>query len=214
MIGISMRMTQTTWPNGISEMRDCLAQSWQPFLRAALPGEVVLPLPNMGRHIEAMLPQMPISGFILSGGDDWGVFPQRDETEAAIFAFAQSRSLPILGVCRGAQVINLLLGGSLSPGCALAHRGTRHGICFQNEALTCVHTPKCAEVNSFHNNCIFEHDLAQGIKAWGICEDGSIEAFSGAGGLCAGIIWHPEREVRPDPVDMEIFAKHFSRSLN
>lgn len=205
MIAISMRMTQHSYPGGGREIRDALAQDWWRFLEQALPDVMVAPLPNMGRRTVSLVRELPISGLILSGGDDWGVFPERDATEKELVRWAESLSLPIVGVCRGAQVINRLRGGNTSPGFGPDHAGARHA----------VHVKPCAgvrrglmssrEVNSYHNYGIRPADLAPGLTPWALAEDGSVEAFCSADGRVTGIMWHPEREARAQAQDIHLF---------
>lgn len=205
MIGISMRMEWIKYPSGNAELRDCLASDWWPFLSRVLPGDGIVPLPNSPRIIKGLLSGIPFEGFIFSGGDDWGKFPRRDETEKYLFAYAESRNLPVIGICRGAQVINLLCGGRNSPGFSKGHAGCRHDI--QPACGTVYKLPGCLNVNSFHNCGIPADCLAPGLLPLAFAGDESVEAFASADGRICGVMWHPEREANPAAHDAHIFKQ-------
>lgn len=206
MIGISTRVWQVDYANGSSETRDCLDRAWHSFLAAALPDELIVILPNIGAKIAAMLDHFPFTGFILSGGADWGIYPERDETEKLIFARSHARKLPVIGVCRGAQVINHLLGGLDVP--LAGHAGARHEIDIQN-APAGWHFGDSLEVNSYHNNAIAAAGLAPKLSAFAVSGE-FIEGFTD-GGEILGVMWHPERETVPAEHDKWLFQKFLAR---
>lgn len=205
MFAISMRMMRHSYPGGSQEVRDALAQDWWRFLEQALPGMPVLPLPNRGREAVALVQALPVSGLIFSGGDDWGLFPQRDATEEALFQWAKRQNLPVLGVCRGAQIINRFMGGHTGAGFGAKHAGTRHTL----SLMPCAGGPQLSitslEVNSYHNDGIGQDDLAPALSPWAVAPDGSVEGFSSADGRMTGIMWHPEREIEAQAHDIHLF---------
>lgn len=210
MIAISMRMTRHKYSSGDEEKRDALAQDWWSFLRTALPGVSVIPVPNIGGQAVALLQELPISGLVLSGGDDWGVFPERDATEQELLLWAERMSLPVLGVCRGAQVINRALGGTTGSGFAERHVHTRHAIRVEAwpGGLSC---PTSLNVNSYHACGMEAAQLAPGLLAWAVAEDGSVEAFTDDSGRLTGVMWHPEREAEAQEHDVRLFQHCFRR---
>ena len=208
MIVISMRMTRHVYPGGSEEKRDALAHDWWRFLHTALPGVPVLPMPNIGGRAVALLHELPIRCLVLSGGDDWGVFPERDATERELVLWAERMSIPVLGVCRGAQVLNRIRGGRIRSGFDESHVGTHHSI--RVEACPHGHWPPELEVNSYHACGISAEDLAPGLNAWATAEDGSVEAFSSPDGKQVGNLWHPERETVAREHDMHLF-QHLNR---
>jgi putative glutamine amidotransferase len=196
-VGITQRMTVTPPHN---EERDCLATDWYPFLRAlglpwiALPNDTEAAL-DTARHCN-------LNGLILSGGDDLGVFPRRDETEFALLDWALRGHVPIVGVCRGFQVLCRHLGGALTQVDPAIHRGKRHSVLFADGTRR--------EVNSYHN--IAPAELPPTLAPLAQCAvDGRTEAA--AGGLCLGVMWHPEREVCPNAEDVNMFLYHFKRNF-
>lgn len=194
-----MRRIVCDYANGQREIRDGLDIRWWDFLQGCFSGLSFIPLPNSPHATEYLLEECFFSGFILTGGDDWGVFPERDRTETAILEYARTKKLPIIGVCRGAQVINRILGGSLTQ--IHNHAGTRHPVYFNSGFGR--------SVNSYHNNAI--KSLGKGLECVARDENGFIEAYCSANGLIQGIMWHPEREMDPDVSDLKLFAQMFER---
>jgi putative glutamine amidotransferase len=160
-----------------------------------------------------------VDGLVLTGGED--VDPtwyntdrsplldppsrERDLFELAVFAAARQRELPILGICRGIQLINVALGGTLHqdlpserPGPVDHNRaGTRtdrsHAIRLAPESLAAEALGATSiQVNSFHHQGI--RDLAPRLIATGWSEDGLIEVVEGAEGepWILAVQWHPE----------------------
>ena len=83
-----------------------------------------------------------LDGLILAGGADYGEHPDRDAFEIALGLAALDADLPLLGVCRGMQLMNLARGGTLIehlPGRASATRTT--GACRARSATTTCGSP-------------------------------------------------------------------------
>ena len=160
-----------------------------------------------------------LDGLLLTGGEDihpawYGAEPsphlyppsrERDLFELALFAAARQRELPILGICRGIQLINVALGGTLfqdlpseRPG-PVAHdpggaRDARsHEVPLQEGSRAARALGRTAfSVNSFHHQAVDR--LAGGLVASGWSADGLIEAVESpaeAPWLLA-VQWHPE----------------------
>jgi putative glutamine amidotransferase len=165
-----------------------------------------------------------MDGLMLSGGADidptrYGstnrgsvdIDPGRDELEQAAFDAAQTRSLPILGICRGLQALNVFLGGSLvqdvkghvgpswGKGPALTHPlrvtpGTRLArILYPTNVGGGV-----LEVNSYHHQAVRQGDLAPGLVANATASSPIGELIEGVetrtGRFIVGIQCHPERQ--------------------
>lgn len=196
-IAISMRVVQ--FDHG--ELRDALAQDWGRFLHAVLPDCFWVPVPNIGEAAVAMAHELGLTGLILTGGDDWGVHPQRDHTEECLFHWATKHTLPILGVCRGMQTLVRLFGGTLVP--IAQHVATRHAVRFiSGQQVT---------VNSFHASGIAHLNPDTPLQALAICEDGSIEAVHHLSLPIRGVLWHPEREQSPAEHDKLLLQQLFGR---
>lgn len=195
-----MRRMVWQYPGGAKEIRDGLDAGWWRFLQMLRPARQFLPLPNIGAAVEEILVKVRFSGFIFTGGDDWGVFPERDATEKALFSYGLGHGLRMLGVCRGAQIMNQLAGGINTR--VSGHVGTRHPV-FMNDG-------RKREVNSWHSYAISR--LAPGFETIARDAQGAVESYAGANGLVAGIMWHPEREEQPDPDDMALLERLFHKA--
>lgn len=194
-IAVTMRRMRVDYPNGAHENRDALAADWGRFLPKALSQAIWLPLPNLGEHAVSLARAWDVTGLILSGGEDWGACPARDATEYALLEWARQECLPMLGVCRGAQVMQIASGGAM-PHPATGHAGTRHRVRLAGSVR---------EVNSFHHLGIPAENLAPGFMADAVTEDGMwVEAFRHTALPWAGVLWHPEREPDPAPEDCEL----------
>lgn len=198
-LALTMRVAEAP---GYAERRDAIAQDWSHFLGVALPGATWLPLPNMGERVVDTAMALGVTGVVLTGGDDWGVYPERDATETALFRWAMAQGLPVLGVCRGAQVINLLLGGRLCEDAVDDHAGTRHGLTGEVQWVP-------GDVNSYHRRVVTAETLAPALVCVAQAPDGTIEAFQLPGGKVVGIVWHPERERPHRACDADLLQRLF-----
>lgn len=184
-------------PHG--ERRDALARDWHPFLKAL--GRPWLALPNEAETAVDLAARLDVGGLLLTGGDDIGQFPERDETEAALLNWARENSRPVIGVCRGFQFIHHHLGGRLAPVDPARHRARRHEIELAGG--------KRRLVNSYHN---LSPDFSSGGGPWrplAVCpDDGAVEAAEAPGLI--GLMWHPEREEAPQREDLDLFSRHLA----
>lgn len=172
-----------------------------------------------------------LSGILLSGGPDvdpvhfgdeprpglGNIDPVRDEMEFALFRFATERKMPLLAVCRGMQLMNVALGGSLIQD--LAHAGggyllhdltsysenTGHGIEIRPDTLLLSVVGRARIlVNSYHHQAVAEPAAA--LVASARSSDGVIEALELPGHpFCLGVEWHPERSTANSPESTAIF---------
>ncbi|WP_400164138.1 gamma-glutamyl-gamma-aminobutyrate hydrolase family protein [Brevibacillus sp. TJ4] len=158
-----------------------------------------------------------LDGLILTGGEDpaphlFGEEPQqrlgevdyeRDLAELALIKLAIEQKKPILGICRGLQILNVACGGTLIqdipsqvPGAFQhAQKGSRqygaHKVQLQPGFLADVLGQTELLVNTSHHQAV--KDVAPGFKATAVAADGVIEAIESLDGLHVGVQWHPER---------------------
>jgi putative glutamine amidotransferase len=184
----------------------------------ALEGAGLIPLavPTMLAPALAAAALQGMRGLVLTGGEDvspthYGasphprlgdVDPVRDAAELALIAEARARRLPILAICRGIQILNVALGGTLyqdldseRPG-PVPHAGETvlHPVRVEPGSLfERTLGARAATVNSRHHQAI--RDVAPGLKAVAWADDGVIEGAEGSGAATPWIVavqWHPE----------------------
>ena len=132
---------------------------------------------------------------------------ERDELELGLVARAVRQRKPILGICRGFQVLNIALGGGLTRHLE-GHRGpdVSHEVVVAPGTLlanACGRGP--FRVNSWHHQGVHPRDLARGLRATVVVDD-LVEAFDAPhAGWVVGVQWHPERPDEVDPAASRIF---------
>ena len=199
-IGITQRVAEN---EAYSERRDCLDQRWADFIVQV--GGIMVPLPNgIKANPIDYLEALDLDAFILSGGNTLAhlaprakdTAPERDEFETTLIKYAQDNGIPILGVCRGMQMINHFFGGSMIR--VKNHVANRHPI---EARLGNFSLP--ANVNSFHDWGISKQGLADNLNISAVDNNGSVEAFEDSSAKIYGIMWHPEREQPFNQLDIK-----------
>ena len=160
-------------------------------------------------------------GIVLTGGED--VHPRfygkeisypnapsefeekRDEFEVTTFEQAQERNLPVLGICRGLQLINCVLGGTLKQDLGelnkvhmrISKEDKVHNIKIEPQTLLSgILNVNQGQVNSSHHQAIDK--IGKGIKANCWTDDGTIEGIESSEGdrpFLLAVQWHPERMI-------------------
>jgi len=146
-----------------------------------------------------------IDALVLGGGTDIGENPERDEFEITLARGALEAGKPLLGVCRGMQVMNVARGGTLEYHLPdrLGHEAHRpipgswaeHDIRLEPGSLAAEAAGvEELSVKSHHHQGVDE--LGEGFTASGWADDGeTIEAIEGERpGFALGVLWHPEEE--------------------
>ena len=183
------------------ETRDALDRRLVQFCFKS--GFLAVPVPNFGNlseegpgpAVQRWLESVPFSGIVLSGGNDIGSCLERDTVEAALLQKAHDEVIPVLGICRGMQMMLRQYGATLKQ--VQGHVGTRHTLDgFGNR-----------EVNSYHNYSVASCPDAFEVTA--VSEDGEIEAVKHRYLRWEGWMWHPEREIEFSPQDIERFRVLF-----
>lgn len=188
LIGISLRIDIVQKYN---EKRDAISQDWIEFL-SKIDAYPVL-IPNKLSNVKDFLEKFSLNGIILSGGDNLGEFPERDQTEKEILEYAIKKNIPVLGVCRGMQIVNRYFGGKIIISDTKQHVGKPHLISFLEK--TCIDKlGKEITVNSFHNNLVLQDNLGKDLENFAVAEDKTIEGFFHKYLPIIGIMWHPERD--------------------
>jgi len=156
-----------------------------------------------------------VDALVLGGGVDVGLNPARDAFELALARGAIDRGMPLLGVCRGMEALNVAHGGTLIEHVPDAVGSERHlpepGIFAEHDVQlkpgSLAARAAGAErltVNSHHHQGIEE--LGDGLIASGwSAEDGLVEAIElSRDGFALGVLWHPE--VDPDDAVIPAFV--------
>lgn len=148
--------------------------------------------------------------------------PARDATTLPLLRAALDAGIPLLGICRGFQELNVVLGGSLHPKVhevegLMDHRepadqpldvqyAPRHDVQVQPGGVFArLGLPAAFAVNSIHGQGVAR--LAPGLRVEAVAPDGLIEAVSveGARGFAVGVQWHPEWRVSSNPNYLALF---------
>lgn len=204
------------------------------YLRA-LEGAGLMPLvvPPLGDVTAAERLLDAVQGLVLTGGEDvdpvlYGAVRHRalgdthaarDATELALARGARARRLPTLAICRGVQLLNVALGGTLvqdipserpgalphDPGAPRAERTHDLRVEPGSRLAGALGTTRL-RVNSFHHQAVDR--AGAGLCVVARADDGVIEGVEADGDWWAlGVQWHPEELVgTPEPWDRELFA--------
>ena len=158
-----------------------------------------------------------IDALILAGGSDIdpasygakphpetrGTRPERDRFELALGTRALERDMPVLGICRGMEMLNVIQGGTLNQHLAdlELHRHTPgvftdHRVRLEPGSLAeRVVGAERTEVKSAHHQGLEE--LSEGVVTSGYADDGVVEAIELPGrSFAVGVLWHPEEDER------------------
>ena len=209
-----------------------------PYYQALLavgvnPDELELVAPSDRSHIRAQ----DYNGILFAGGEDvdpalYGESKKhdnvhdnrsRDEFEFALLDSGLARQIPILGICRGVQMINVKFGGTLYQDMLqdatpqFEHRQTDLGKSRQEPTHTILVTDPesslgsmmqgACRVNSLHHQAVKR--LGRGLKVTARSEDGFVEAVESAAQypFLMAVQWHPEEMVSGSAEQREIFAR-------
>jgi putative glutamine amidotransferase len=201
----------------------------------AAAGGVPILLPPRAADVDRVLDL--VDGLLLTGGADfdptrygddtlhpqtYGVDARRDEFEIDLIRGAIDRDIPILGICRGIQALNVALGGTLiqdipdqvPADAGIAHRQYESGHAPHEPSHAVAIEPSGAAaevfdgpalaVNSFHHQSIA--DLAPDLRLVATSADGVVEAVCHAGpSWVVGVQWHPEMMFAHHPEHLRPF---------
>lgn len=222
----------------LGQERACLNQT---YINAIVKGggiPVMLPVIHDKESIRAQISL--VDGLVLSGGYDvhplyYGeephpslrfIYPERDLYEMEALSLACQQEKPILGICRGLQLINVAFGGTLYQD--LSQNSSEPPLKHSQEAKmhVAVHTVDITPdtilhsifgkdsvgTNSFHHQGIKQ--LASGLIASAFARDGVIEGIEKENyPFMVAVQWHPERMVDHDPAMLHLFQFFIAKAL-
>ncbi len=185
-------------------------------------GGLALALPPVidGGYIEEVIDTA--DALLLTGGDD--VAPElygekrdprcgfvsllRDDFEIKAVRLALEKGLPVLGICRGIQVMNVALGGSLYQHIdghmqKLDKSEPYHLVTLTESVLSGIYPKRC-RVNSFHHQSVKQ--AGEGLRICAVSDDGCTEAvFMPGHRFFVGVQWHPEHMIKNDTGAKRLF---------
>lgn len=188
----------------------------------------LIPAAAIAEDVEAALSFC--DGLLMPGGEDmtpWqygeeplpeiGPFrPEIDKAWLAAAAFALEQKKPVLGICKGHQTLNVLMGGtlyqdlSLREGKVIQHLQkydrsylTHRVEILEGTRLASIFGAGTLETNSMHHQSV--KDLGKGLKIAARACDGIVEALEDEEGLLLGVQWHPEDLIDSAPVMNKLF---------
>ncbi len=224
---IAISATSGDW-NGSDRVR--LSSNYVRSIEGA--GLVPLIVPPLTTPAQAVEILDACGGLLLTGGEDvdparYGAVAHpttgapnvlRDATELALLAAASARRLPVLAVCRGIQLVNVAMGGTLiqdipsqRPSAvehdqAAARAARSHAVSIApNSLLAAATETREMQVNSYHHQAVDR--LASGLRVVATAEDGLIEAaeVEDPAWWLIAVQWHPE--------DLTTDAKAWDRGI-
>jgi putative glutamine amidotransferase len=191
---------------------------------------VISPLPTQPSPEDTERILTGIDGLMVPGG--WDVAPEEyggnrvtemtqldralDQTEAALVRGAVGSGVPVLGICRGQQLINVALGGSLlqhidgHDGHGQPRSLLAHVVAIDPDSELGRVAPQELMVNSLHHQAV--KDLAPGLRATAHSPDGIVEGLESADGMVVAVQSHPEELITDEPWARALFAQFVARS--
>lgn len=140
---------------------------------------------------------------------EYDVDEEQDAFDLAVARVALAQCMPLLAICRGAQAVNVALGGDLVQDMADAggnHRHVTHPIRVAPDAVMAGIVGTCPRISCFHHQSVGR--LGNGLRAVAHSADGVVEAVELAGhdGWYVGVQWHPEDTAAEDPEQAALFC--------
>lgn len=228
---MNILITQRHTMNRHGDMTDSLEDNYVVYFERF--GLNLFPVPNVSGRLDNLISVIKPSGIVLTGGGDvdpdlYGgqkndmaaVSKERDMCESMLLEIAIKNDIPVLGICRGMQFINVFFDGKLVGDIKEIDTRGGHGVpCKHNvriidDAFSKMLGQNKFQVNSYHNQGILPEGLGKDLKAFAIYEDiGLIEAFHHIRYPIAGLQWHPERPGSSDILDSILVNGFVNRKL-
>jgi putative glutamine amidotransferase len=197
------------------ERRDAIAHDWHRWCKATFPETVLLPLLNDPDAVRQWLDAIRPHAVVLSNGNDWGEYPVRDQTELAVIQCALKAGIPLLGVCRGLQVLNVYFGGGLQKGLGCPpvgnHVASTHPIRLDRVWTESLGVPEEILVNSYHDQGVVPSGLASDLRIFASAPDDVVEGVYHPEKAVLGIQWHPERDNPSHDFNSRLIGRFFEQ---
>ena len=188
-----------------SERRNAIAYEYIDFFEEL--GYTVILVPNNTKKLAEYLNN--ISEYVMiviSGGNNIyttkysvdDIYTERDELEYKVIESAIEKNMPLFGICRGFQIINLYFGSKLTILLSKEHVDTTHVLESKVDILD------KEIVNSYHNFVVKENDLSDKLACYAKT-GGVVEAIKHIKYNILGVQWHPERQSKN--IDSKLIEK-------
>lgn len=161
------------------------------------------------------------AGVLMPGGSDvdpkrygqepaseelYGIDPLQDEVDISLVKYAFEHDLPLLTICRGTQVTNVALGGTLVQHMAEPHRHHVAPVEITEHIVDLGITNPRVSASCFHHQII--DSLGAGVKPIAFAAEGHIEAVKYEGlSWGYGVQWHPEDNYKDDAAQLELVRR-------
>ena len=196
------------------ERGDALSQDWTNFFAKNFPRAILVPILNNPNLALQTLKDLKIEAMVFSNGNSFGESNERDETETRVFDYCIKKRLPILGVCRGFQVLNHFFGGKIEKNISEItgekHAGVVHEITIEEESPYAKFAKSNLLIaNSFHDQGVIIKDISKSLKVFATTKSGVVEGLYHPTKPIVGIQWHPERTNPSHDFDVKIINSLF-----
>ncbi len=215
---MNILITQRHEPNKHGDWIDSLENEYVEFFESFEMN--LVPVSNTSKNIAEMLSTYKPRGIILSGGESIGLSKEREKRESQLIDFAVNENIPVLGICRGMQFINVYFGGKLIDIDRIDKTGEykdirTHKIKIVNESLgDLLGGNREPSTNSYHEQGILKEGLGTDIGVFGVFEGlGLVEGLYHEKYPIAGVQWHPERKASSTALDKVLISKFLDRTL-
>lgn len=232
MTGMNVLISQRHFLDSHGQWCDSLENDYVTCFAAF--GMTLFPVPNGSVFLDDMIRTVCPSGIILSGGGDVSsafsggessesvqVSLVRDQTEALLLEHALKHQIPVLGICRGLQFINIYFKGTLIPDLNQMNSGIchpcpgRHLISIPHHDLAnAINSSEPVEVNSYHRQGVVQGGLSPELRPFALARDlDLIEGLYHPQYPLAAVQWHPERTEHATPLDRVLMEAFRDRTL-
>lgn len=198
-VAITMRLAPEV---RYDEPRDAISHDWIEYLQQFSVEPLLVP--NALNDPLAFILGCGAQRLLLTGGNSAQEGSIRDRTETALLTGALDKAIPVLGVCRGLQMINAHFGGAICRDLATHVPAESHVACAHAVHLEDGST---ASVNSYHDEGVLQSGLASALIPTAWSDGGVVEAVRHPTEAVAAIQWHPERDDPSPGLNQAIIEK-------
>lgn len=217
-LGRFAESTSVTRFGGLVNARRLVESIW------AAGGEPVTLLPVAGSDWTERL--SGIAGIVMPGGSDvnpraygqepnsdklYGIDDLQDEVDISLVKHALDQGIPLLSICRGYQITNVALGGSLIQDMDKPHHHHVAKVTVESHGKDLGLSNSTVEASCYHHQIIDR--LAPGVEAIAHSAEGFVEAVRfPSKGWAFGVQWHPEDNYDTDPDQLEILKSFIAEA--